>query len=118
MSSPCHGRVVWVTISDPQGRNPKCRPAVILTPTDEITPDGEVWVVGITTSFELAPPEVQTELQFDPRGNCRSGLRERSWAVSTWVARVPLSAIEGYAGTIPGAQMAEIHQKIQGLPTD
>jgi mRNA-degrading endonuclease toxin of MazEF toxin-antitoxin module len=107
-----------VTIPDPQGRNPKRRPAVILTPTDAIEPNGEVWVVGITTRFDLAPAEVQTELQYDPRGNCRSGLRERSWAVSTWVAKVAVSAIEGYAGTIPGRQMAEIHQKIQGLPTD
>ena len=62
MSSPCHGRVVWVTLPDPQGRNPKRRPAIILTPTDEITAEGEVWVVGITTSFDLAPAEVQTAL--------------------------------------------------------
>src|SRR5262249_1651484 len=108
MSQPCHGRVIWVTINDPQGRNPKRRPAVIITPTADITAEGEVWVVGITTKFEEAPAEVQTELQYDPRGNCRSGLRERSWAVATWVARVPVSAIEGYAGTIPGPQMAEI----------
>jgi hypothetical protein len=61
---------------------------------------------------------VQTELQYDPRGNCRSGLRERSWAVSTWLERVPLSAVEAYAGTIPGRQMAEIRQKIQSLPAE
>jgi len=77
-----------------------------------------VWVVGITTQFNLAPPEVQTALQFDPRGACRSGLRERSWAVATWLAKVPVSAIEGYAGTIPGRQMLEIQQKIQSLPAE
>lgn len=115
MSSPRHGRVVWVTIADPQGRNPKRRPAVILTPTDDIAEGGEIDVVGITTSFELAPAEVQTELQFDPRGSCRSGLRERSWAVATWVMRLPVAAIESYGGTIPGRQMAEIHRKIAAL---
>ena len=83
MSQPCHGRVVWVTIPDPQGRNAKCRPAIILTPTEQITDDGDVWVVGVTTTSELAPAEVQVELQYDARGNCRSGLRERSWAVAT-----------------------------------
>lgn len=77
-----------------------------------------MWVVGITTAFGLAPPEVQTELQYDPRGNCRSGLRERSWAVSTWIEKVPVAAIEAYAGTIPGLQMAEIRRKIQGLPAE
>jgi hypothetical protein len=51
-------------------------------------------------------------------GNCRSGLRERSWAVATWLAKVPVSAIEDYAGTIPGRQMAEIHKKIQDLQTE
>jgi hypothetical protein len=118
MSQPCHGRVVWVAIPDPQGRNPKRRPAIILTPTDQITPDGDVWVIGITTKFGQAPPEVQTELQYDPRGNCRSGLREQSWAVATWVMQVPVSSIEAYGGTIPGPQMAEIHSKINALPTD
>lgn len=118
MAQMCHGRVVWVTLNDPQGRNPKRRPAVIITPTDDITPDGEVWVVGVTTTAELAPEEVRTLLQYDPQGKCRSGLRERCWAVSTWVAKMPASAIETYAGTIPGPQMAEIHKKIQSLPTD
>jgi hypothetical protein len=116
MAQLCHGRVVWVRILDPQGRNPKRRPAIILTPTPEITADGEIWVAGVTTTFELAPAEVQTELQFDPQGRCRSGLRERSWAVSTWLAKVPVAAIEAFGGTIPGRQMAEIHRKIQSLP--
>jgi mRNA-degrading endonuclease toxin of MazEF toxin-antitoxin module len=41
MSQPCHGRIVWVELPDPQGRNPKRRPAVILTPTEEIQPDSQ-----------------------------------------------------------------------------
>src|SRR6266704_1668444 len=118
MSSPCHGRVIWVRLADPQGHNAKSRPAVILTLTDEIEEGGDVWVVGASTSFELAPAEAQIELQFDPRGNCRSGLRERCWAVSTWVAQVSLLDVEEYAGVIPGRQMAEIRQKIGALPTE
>src|SRR4029077_19453103 len=49
MSSPGYGRIIWVEILDPQGRNPKCRPAVILTADADIRPDGEVWVVAIST---------------------------------------------------------------------
>lgn len=109
---------IWVRLADPQGRNPKRRPAIILTPTDEIKADGDVWVVGVSTTFELAPPEVQTELQFDPRGTCRSGLRERCWAVATWVAKVSLLDVEEYAGVIPGRQMIEIRRKIGALPTE
>ena len=116
MSTPSHGRVVWVTILDLQGRNPKYRPAIIITPTDSITADGTVFVVGVTTVPDQAPSEVQTELQFDPRETCRSGLRERCWAVSTWVETVAVADIERYAGTIPGPQMAEIRRKIRDLP--
>jgi hypothetical protein len=107
---------VWVPIPDPQGRNLKCRPAVIIT--EEVTPDGEVGVVGITTKFDETRPEVQTELQFDPRGNCRSGLRERSWAVAYWVEMVLVAAIESYSGMIPAEQLDEIHRKIEALPLD
>ena len=116
MSSPSHGRVVWVTLLDPQGRNAKCRPAIIITPTDEIASDGNVVVVGVTTTPDQASADVQTELQYDPRGTCRSGLREKSWAISTWIETVAVSAIQGYSGTIPGPQMAEIRRKIRNLP--
>jgi hypothetical protein len=45
----CRGRIVWVELTDPQGRNPKCRPAVIVTPTEDIRADGEVscMVIGL-----------------------------------------------------------------------
>ena len=112
MSTPCFGRVVWATILDSQGRNPKRRPLIILTPTESITADATVFVVGVSTKFDRDAPEAQTELPFDPRGASRSGLRERCWAVSTWVVEVAVSAIESYAGTIPGLVMAEIIRKI------
>ena len=36
MSQLCRGRIVWVELSDPQGRQRKCRPAVIVTPDADI----------------------------------------------------------------------------------
>jgi hypothetical protein len=33
----------------PSPHNPKCRPAVIVTPSADIKPDGEVWVVAISS---------------------------------------------------------------------
>ena len=115
MSSPSFGRIVWVELLDPQGRNPKCRPAVIITQTDEITPDGEIRVVGISTSLHAAPPEVQVPLQYDPRGACRTGLREECAAVCTWVARIPVATIRDFGGTVPGKTMHEIGEKVKRL---
>jgi mRNA-degrading endonuclease toxin of MazEF toxin-antitoxin module len=56
-----------VEVADPQGRNPKRRPAVIVTPNDDIAPDGVVRVVAISTRIEEAPPDVQVELPWDAR---------------------------------------------------
>jgi mRNA-degrading endonuclease toxin of MazEF toxin-antitoxin module len=51
------GRIVWVELLDPQGRNRKCRPAVIVTPDADIRDDGEVWVIAISTQLDEAPAE-------------------------------------------------------------
>ena len=67
MSQLCRGRIVWVELLDPQGRNRKCRPAVIVTPDTDIREDGEVWVVGISTQLDQAPADVQVELPWDRR---------------------------------------------------
>jgi hypothetical protein len=50
MSSPFRqGRIVWATVPDPRGGNPKTRPVVTLTATAEIPSAGEVQVAAITT---------------------------------------------------------------------
>jgi mRNA-degrading endonuclease toxin of MazEF toxin-antitoxin module len=45
------GSIVWVVVSDAAGRNPKCRPAVVVTPIDEITDDNSFVVVAATSTF-------------------------------------------------------------------
>jgi hypothetical protein len=94
------GRIVWVEISDPQGRNPKCRPAVIVTANEDIRPDAEVWVVGISSRLDVGPAEVQVELPWDRRGHPRTGLRERCAAICTWLRQVSLAAVKSEAGDV------------------
>src|SRR5262245_30169359 len=105
MAPLCRGRIVWVELLDPQGRNPKRRPAVIVTPDADIREDGEVWVVAITSQLEEVPAEAQVELPWDRRGHPRTGLKERCAAVCTWMAKVPVASIQGCAGTVPGRQL-------------
>ena len=108
MSPLCRGRIVWVELLDPQGRNRKCRPAVIVTPDADIRADGEVWVVAISTQLDEAPREVQVELPWDRRGHPRTGLKERCAAVCTWMEKVSVASIQGCAGTVPGRQLLDI----------
>lgn len=113
MPSLCRGRIVWVELLAPQSRSPKCRPAVIVTPDAEIQPDGEVWVVDITSRLDAAPAEEQVELPWDRRGHPKTGLKERCAAVCTWMERVSVSSIQGYAGVVPGRQLLDILSRIK-----
>ena len=107
------GRIVWVEVLDPQGRNPTCRPAVVVTPDEEIRDDGEVWVVAISRQLQEAPPEVQVELPWHRNGHPQTQVRERCAAVCTWMVKVAVVEIRSFAGVVPGRQMLEIMTRIK-----
>lgn len=115
MSPLCRGRIVWVELLDPQGRNPKCRPGVIVTPNADIRADGEVWIVAISTHLDAAPAEAQVELPWTRQGHPRTGLRERSAAVCTWMEKVSVASIQEAAGMVPGRQLLDILTRIKPL---
>jgi len=111
----CRGRIIWVELLDPQARNRKYRPAVIVTPDADIRDDGEVWVVAISTQFDEAPKEVQVELPWDRRGHPRTGLKEQCAAVCTWMEKVRVASIQECAGTVPGRQLLDILTRIKPI---
>ena len=111
------GRVVRVNVLDPQGRNRKRRPAVVLSTSAEIEGTGEVIVVCVSRQHDQAPPEVQVELPYDQRGTCRSGLRDPSWAVATWVTSVKVGEVEEILGGISAAKTNAILEIIARLHT-
>ncbi len=84
---------------DPQGQNPKRRPAVIVTLDADIRADGEVWVVAISTQLSQAPAEVQVELHWHRGGHPKTGLKERCASVCTWMEKVRVANIQELAGT-------------------
>lgn len=118
MSTLCRGRIVWTVLPDPQGRNPKRRPAIVITPTADIRPDGNLVVVAITSRLDIASPEDQVELPWHRDGHPRTGLRNSSAAVCTWLARIPAAAIDGYLGHIPVPQMLRIIDRLDQLAAE
>ena len=116
MSTPCRGRIVWVEIVDPQGRNPKLRPAVIVSATEAIQEGGQVWCVAVSSQLDEAPAEEQVELPWHRDGHPRTQLRQRCAAVCSWLVPVSLDAIRQYAGTVPGRQLNQILQRVDPLP--
>jgi hypothetical protein len=84
-----------------------------VTPDDEIRDDGEVWVVAISTQLDQSPAEVQVELPWHRRGHPRTKLKERCAAICTWMEKVSVANIRGFAGVVPGRQLLEILTRIK-----
>lgn len=118
MSSPLQqGRIVWVELLDPQGRNPKRRPAVVLTPTAEIVAGGEVVVAALSSQIDQSPPEASVELPWHRDGHPRTKLNRRNVVVCSWIVTVTAASIlpEDLGGTVPFAQMARVLEIVRGL---
>ena len=104
-------QIIWVTILDPLGRNPKSRPAVIHT----ISTDGMATVVAITSQTGAAPPDVSVAIPWHRNGHPRTKLKKPSVAVCTWIDRVPFAAIQPTAGRVPMDAMERIAEIVNRL---
>jgi mRNA-degrading endonuclease toxin of MazEF toxin-antitoxin module len=111
-----YGQIVIVSaMPDPNGVNLKDRPSVVVTPTDEIGPEGAVVVVAISTLPPGPVPVDHVELPWDPRGHLRTGLRTRCAAVVPWIQKVPAERIVRSIGAVPGKQLELIAAKLADL---
>jgi hypothetical protein len=109
MSSPCYGRIVWVELLDSvHGTTFEDHPAVIITPTDEIDPEGTVYIVGISTKKGIAPAEHQVDLPWHAEGKNRTGLTRPCSAVCSWVHEVARRDVRRYGGIVPGRESLRI----------
>lgn len=102
------GRIVWAELLDPQGRNPKVRMAVIITPTTEIRADDDVIVVAVTSQTDAAPPDVCVELPWHRDGHPRTKLNRRNVAVCTWLVTIPVAEIRSLSGHVPTPELLRI----------
>jgi mRNA-degrading endonuclease toxin of MazEF toxin-antitoxin module len=102
------GRLVWVELSDPQGRNPKVRPAVVLTPTEDIRPDGVIAVAAVTGVVDEIPKGSAVPLPWDRRGHPETKLTKPCAVACHWTAAVPVSAVQSVRGFVPARLMYRV----------
>lgn len=107
---PRLGSVVWANIKDANGFR-KVRPAVVVTPTDEIAPGKTVRLAAITTRLPHPLPEDHVLLPWNPQGTARSGLKRRCAVVVSWLIAAAADDVE-VAGVLPAAVTQEILAKI------
>ena len=79
------GQIVWAELADANGVR-KLRPAVVLTPTDRVTPSGPLDVVAVTSRLPPSLPDDHVLLPWHAQGHPRTGLNRKCAAVCTWRA--------------------------------
>lgn len=115
MATLARGSIIWAMVPDPQGRNPKPRPLVVLTPPDQIPNAAVLQCVAVTTQTGQAPADAQVPLPWQPRGHPRTGLKSASAAVYTWLVQVAKADVQSIAGSVPARQLLDILNKVAEL---
>jgi mRNA-degrading endonuclease toxin of MazEF toxin-antitoxin module len=104
-----YGEIVIIEgLLDPNGRNPKDRACVVVTPTDEIEEGGTLDVVAITTLVSDVIPFDQVPLSWHAQRHPRTGLNKRNVAVCAWQAEVEVSRVIRTIGHVQDKQMGLI----------
>jgi hypothetical protein len=105
------GRIVWAEIRDANGI-PKLRPAIIVTPSNRITPTAPLDVIAVTSRVPDPLPQDHVLLPWQAQGHPRTGLYRKCAAVCTWVARIRSTDIRDVGGVVPAAVLLEILSKV------
>ena len=109
------GRIIWAVLADSRGHL-KRRPCIVLTPTDEIDPQGNVSVMAISTSFPAPPPVGYVELPWhNDKRRVPTRLSQRSAAVVNWLCSLHPDEIDELAGDVPPRKMIEILEQLDRL---
>jgi mRNA-degrading endonuclease toxin of MazEF toxin-antitoxin module len=114
LSAYRRGQIVRAVVPDPQGRNPKARPCVVVSPAPGI--DGSLALIGITGELSERSGPDWIDLPYhngDPHP--RTGLSKESAALCTWQIVVAQEDIIGPMGTAPAAQLARILHRLTEL---
>jgi len=110
------GRIIKADVLDPQGRNRKRRPLVIITPTEEILPGQSFWGVAITSAVSRPLPDDCVALPFHAQGKSKTRLKTFCAAKCSWLQRIEHEEdICEYLGFVPDKQLLEILKKVDAL---
>jgi mRNA-degrading endonuclease toxin of MazEF toxin-antitoxin module len=107
--------VIIPDLLDPQGRDPKPRPCVIVSSPVAIASGGTLMVVAITTQLPnpLTPDHVP--LPWAAQGHPRTGLNKPNAAACSWLVEIEPSRIGRKLGHVPPKPMLQIAAVLRSL---
>ena len=111
-----YGQIVVVTgMVDPNGVNPKDRPAVVVTPSDELA-DGAPLIVAAISTLKPGPvPDDHVPLPWHPQGHPRTGLKTNCAVVCRWLQVVEPPQVARIIGFVPGQRLEEVAATLSRL---
>jgi len=105
------GRIVWAEMADANGIR-KLRPGVIVTATNQISEEGPLRIVAVTSRVPEPLPDDHVLLPWHPQGHARTRLNRKCTAVCTWIGTILPADIRDVAGVVPGECLLDILTKI------
>jgi hypothetical protein len=106
------GQVLNAPVLDPQGRNPKVRPCVVIGCKADF-----VAVVAITSTVGDVAPADRIDLPFSPNPSspCHTGLTRPSAANCAWQTTVRVEDVEEVIGRVDDADFRRIYARCAEL---
>jgi mRNA-degrading endonuclease toxin of MazEF toxin-antitoxin module len=102
------GQIVTVETLDPQGRNAKERPVLIITPTACIQGEAEIVAVAVTSTFTKPLDPTEIPLPWHRQGHPRTRLNRECVAKCHWLVRFRPSDVRHQAGVVPQVVLQRI----------
>ena len=116
MASLVQGRIVYCHVADPQGRNPKIRPIILVDLEPEKIPLEEpLHGVCLTTQVGEASREDCIPVPWHPQGNVITKLTGECEAVCTWLVSFRRTDVQSARGLVPPKDMSKILEKLREI---
>lgn len=110
------GQIVMAAIPDPQGRNVKRRPCVVVSEDASLDAGGPVRLIGVTSWLEGLSGSDRIDLPYSNTGrHPRTGLDRPSAAVCCWAAVVAPDQVGAPIGHVPPVAMKAILDRLMEL---
>ena len=107
------GQIVEVSVTDPDDKNEKPRPVLILTPTEELS--DEILVASISTKFPRSLPPHWIPLPWDSSRHRFTGLIEPSVVKCDWLRTIAPSDNLQLRGFVSNKKLAEVLRALRAL---
>ena len=106
------GDIAWVLMADPQGRNHKTRPFVIVSDVDSLPDDSALVGVAVSSQVPHPIPTSQVALPWSLPRHPVTGLCKPSVAIYDWFGSFTKGEIENIRGRVPGNRMVQIMEHV------